>query len=191
MENINILKDQLHSAKMRAADADKAITEAHELRIHAERLQQELDQWHKLFPGSSGSPARPDPAAVAQMQQDALNSRQNLAQKEGEVKKLNQQVKELQEGAEKLTREAADMRSEAANAARLLAIAERRLGLLGRERDSLKKIMDVLEQEPLAAGAGGEQQLSEAVARLAQQRERCRMLEEKQQVRCSWWCWCW
>jgi hypothetical protein len=189
MDNINILKEQLHSAKMRAADADKAITEAHELRIHAERLQQELDQWHKLFPGTAGAASRPDPSAVAQMQQEALNSRQSLAQKEGEVKKLAQQVKELQGGADKLTREAADARSEVVNSSRMLAIAERRLGLLARERDSLKKIMDVVEQEPLAAGAGGEQQLAEALARLTQQRERCRMLEEKQQVRCCCCCW--
>jgi hypothetical protein len=122
---------------------------------------------------------------VAALQQEALDSRQALARKEAEGRRLNQQLQEVQERAAKQERELADARSASANASRLLGIAERRLALLGRERDSLKRIMALVEQEAPLAGGGGEVQLSEALARLAQARERGALLEDKQQVRAA------
>jgi hypothetical protein len=112
-----------------------------------------------------------------------LNSRAALVQKEAEAKRLAQQLGELQERAGRQARDGDDARSAGASAGRLLGIAERRLALLGRERDSLKKILALVEQEaPVAAGGGGEAQLADAQARLAQARERAALLEGKQQV---------
>ncbi|KAA6425687.1 MAG: hypothetical protein FRX49_04584 [Trebouxia sp. A1-2] len=170
VRNTEVLQEQLHAAQLRAEAAEKQVTQAEQLSLQLAELQSRQEVWDKVLQGLSGAETPENVLILLEsLQTQILKSTELLGQKENQLAKqageLQQTLKELSENKAALIAQASMCEQLSTSQSRL----ERRVELLTKERDSLKQILTLYQEEdPKPAVADGTPQRAARAAHVAQ-----------------------
>ncbi|DBA74329.1 TPA: hypothetical protein ACH3X1_011104 [Trebouxia sp. C0004] len=160
VRNTEVLQEQLHAAHLRAEAAEKQVTQAEQLSLQLAEVQSRQEVWDKVLQSPSGAETPENVLILLEsLQTQILKSTELLGQKESQLAtqagELQQTLKELSENKAVLTAQTSMCEQLSTSQSRL----ERRVELLTKERNSLKQILTLYQEEdpkPAVAGAASQ-----------------------------------
>ncbi|KAG0587308.1 hypothetical protein KC19_2G155100 [Ceratodon purpureus] len=146
--NAALLKEQLHSEKMRANRAEAGLTDLVNLQSRVNELEAELERWSDTIEVIPGAHSRDDiPRCIVELQRAAVAATAKTGEATAQLAQLQIELERAQRSKIHADARTASLQDEVAEAMTKASRLERKVAMLSTENDGLRRILESYDNE--------------------------------------------